>query len=208
MTNAVILKREDGTYVDNPQIEGLKIDFFGQNNIVKIEEGSVFHNVHIKCRENCTIEIGKTHPRGIRHTAIDMAGSKNGKLIIGQNTSIEGARFAMANDDNLEVYLGSNCMLSSNIVFRATDGHVIYSINSRKVLNKAKPIFIGDNVWIGAGATILKGAHVSNDSIIGTMSVVSKKFEESNVAIAGNPAKIVKTGILWDRTYIKNWSEH
>lgn len=207
MSNKIVLKRSDGSYVDNPEIEGLKIDFFGQNNLIELEEGSVFHNVQIKCRESCHIKIGKTHPRGLRHTAIDMAGSRNAKLFIGQGTSIESARFAMANDNDLFIQLGEGCMLSSNITFRSTDGHVIYSVDSKQVLNKTKPIIIGDRVWIGSGAVILKGSKVSDDSIIGTMALVAKSFEETNIVVAGNPAKIVKTGILWDRTYIKNWSE-
>lgn len=207
MTNIVILKCEDGTYIKNPQIDGLKIDFFGQDNLIEIHEGSVFHNTHIKCYKSCNIKIYKTHPRGIRNTLIDMIGSYNAGLTIKENTSIESARFSMSNEDNVYISIGKGCMLSSNIVFRATDGHVILDKDFHSLLNKSKPIYIGDYVWIGSGVTILKGVQVSNHTIIGTMSLVTKKYKESNVAIAGNPAKIVKTNISWDRTYIKNWLE-
>ena len=98
-------------------------------------------------------------------------------------------------------------MLSSNVMFRATDGHVIHHLGERKALNGSKLIHIGDSVWIGSGVTILKGAQVANDSIIGTMSLVASRFEDPNIVIGGNPAKVIKAGIAWDRTYLKNWHD-
>lgn len=52
------------------------------------------------------------------------------------------------------------------------------------------PVWIGDNVFIGTGAIILKGTHVGNDSIVGAGSVVSGTFPDG-VVIAGNPAKVI-----------------
>jgi acetyltransferase-like isoleucine patch superfamily enzyme len=206
--NSIILHKENGEILRDIQIEGLKIDFFGQGNSVEIEEGSVFHNCHFKMRERCKIVIMRTHERGLRNTVIDMAGSYDGYIEIDARTSIESARFAMANENKPYIYIGQDCMLSSNITFRATDGHVIFDINSKKILNKSKPIKIGSRVWIGSGATILKGSRVLNDSIIATQAVVSKKFELPNIIIGGNPAKILKYNINWDRQYIRDSGEY
>ena len=60
-------------------------------------------------------------------------------------------------------------------------------------------IIIGDRVWIGTQATILKNAQIANDTIIGARSVVTKKFDKSNIAIAGNPAKIIKENVAWKK---------
>jgi len=46
---------------------------------------------------------------------------------------------------------------------------------------------------------IFKGAKVSDNSIVGANSVINKKFVEENVVIAGNPAKIIKRGVNWDK---------
>ena len=52
--------------------------------------------------------------------------------------------------------------------------------------------YIGDNVFIGMGATILMGAHIGNNCIVGAGSVVSGKFGD-DVVIAGNPARVICT---------------
>lgn len=99
-------------------------------------------------------------------------------------------------------------MLSSNIVFRSSDGHVIYDLESKKIINKPKPINIQDHVWIGASVIILKGSTVCKNSIIGTASLVTKSFSEENIIIAGNPAKKVKENINWDRRYIRDSDDY
>lgn len=99
-------------------------------------------------------------------------------------------------------------MFSSGITVRAADGHTIFDINSGEVINRAKPITIGNHVWIGANSIILKGASIPNNSILGTGSVISKPFKDEFVAIAGIPADIIKRNIGWHRErifeYMKN----
>lgn len=65
------------------------------------------------------------------------------------------------------------------------------SNNVEKSINN-KPIIIGNNVWIGANAVILPGVKLGNHCVVGAGSVVTKSFEEDNLIIAGNPAKIIK----------------
>ena len=62
-----------------------------------------------------------------------------------------------------------------------------------KDIHKDQTIFIGDNCWIGMNAIILPGVSISGvNVIIAAGSVVTRSFEDSNVLIAGNPAKVVK----------------
>lgn len=56
----------------------------------------------------------------------------------------------------------------------------------------AKPIIIGNNVWIGTNAIILPEVNIADGCIVGAGSVVTKSFMKKNSIIAGNPAKIIK----------------
>jgi acetyltransferase-like isoleucine patch superfamily enzyme len=59
-----------------------------------------------------------------------------------------------------------------------------------------KPISIGDHVWIGNGATILKGVNIGGGSVVGTEAVITKDVPENSIAV-GNPGKIVRENIRW-----------
>jgi acetyltransferase-like isoleucine patch superfamily enzyme len=45
----------------------------------------------------------------------------------------------------------------------------------------------------------MKNAGLPDNTIVAAKSVVSKKFTESNTVVGGNPARVVKTGVNWDR---------
>jgi len=58
-------------------------------------------------------------------------------------------------------------------------------------LEFAKPVSIGNDVWIGGGAIICPGVSIGNGVVIGAGAVVTKSVPD-NVVIGGNPAKIIK----------------
>jgi len=57
---------------------------------------------------------------------------------------------------------------------------------------KAKPIIIGNNVWIGTNVVILPEVHIADGIVVGAGSVVTKSFTVPNCVIAGNPARVIK----------------
>lgn len=205
--NQILIKYANGELVqlDSNTIEGLAIEFLGKNSQVIIGEGSIFRNSWIKIEDNSVVHIEKTAPRGINNTGISMSGSPSSKLFINSGFSSEGCYFGMVNESRLDISIGKQCMFSTRIVFSATDGHCIFDASTKKLLNRAKPISIGSQVWIGHSVTILKGTTISDDSIIGTGSVVAKVFTEKNIIVAGNPAKIIKRNINWSRQYIDQY---
>lgn len=98
------------------------------------------------------------------------------------------------------IRIGDDCMLSENIDIWNTDSHHIINENGN-VINKNKPIIIGNHVWIGKNCSILKGVIVGDNSIIGMSSVVTKNVDKNSIYV-GNPAKKVKEGINWTRDYL------
>lgn len=199
----------DGSTIENPRIDGLEVEFLGRlGGVVEIEEGAVFRNTRIMAGGAGLITIRKTHARGINSTRIETACPyKFKKLYIDEGCSIEGARFALLNDANLLITIGKDCMLSSNIVFRAADAHTVFDVVTGAVLNRSTPIVLGDHIWVGAGVTFLKGAQVASNVVIGANSLLSRKYDEECVALAGTPARVVKQGINWDRMRIPQY-EH
>ncbi len=89
------------------------------------------------------------------------------------------------------IEIGDNCMFATNVqLYTAT--HPLHPVKRNSGLEYAKPIKIGDNVWLGGGVIVTPGVTLGNNVVVGAGSVVTKSFPD-NVVIAGNPARIIKT---------------
>jgi acetyltransferase-like isoleucine patch superfamily enzyme len=93
------------------------------------------------------------------------------------------------------ISIGDHCAIGRNVMIMDFDAHEItYEDGSQNRITA--PVSIGKHVWIGAGATILKGVTIGDNAIIGAGSVVTKDVPP-NVIVAGNPARIIRQGIQW-----------
>lgn len=117
---------------------------------------------------------------------------------IGNNFSSGGVNFNLV-DSHSEINIGSNVMCAFGITFLPTDGHSLFNKESYELLNYNNPINIGNNVWICYSATFLKGASIPDNCVVGANAVVNKSFIEDSVLIAGNPSKIIRKNIIWER---------
>jgi len=81
-------------------------------------------------------------------------------------------------------------MIGPNVgIYSAT--HPTDPIERNSGLEFARPIKIGENVWIGGGSTIYPGVTLGDNVVIAGGSVVTKSVE-ANKVVGGNPAKIIK----------------
>lgn len=92
--------------------------------------------------------------------------------------------------DAAPVTFGNHVMVGPNAQFY-TPQHPLEPELRNTLLEKAMPITVGDNVWIGGSAIICPGVEIGSNSVIGAGSVVTKDVPEY-VVVAGNPAKIIK----------------
>ncbi len=92
--------------------------------------------------------------------------------------------------DVSKVKIGDNVFMGPNVqIYTAT--HPLDKKTRNSLLEYAKPITIGNDVWIGGGAIICPGVNVGNGAIIAAGAVVVKDVPD-NVMVAGNPAVIKK----------------
>ena len=127
----------------------------------------------------------------------------------------EGAKFILTHsgDVNSELVIGDFFFMNSYSIidchFKITIGHRVqvgphcyiadFDHDLKVDVNQAfhrmhktyKAVVIKDNVWIGAGVTILKGVTIGQNSVIGAGSVVTTDIPDNVVAV-GIPAKVVK----------------
>ena len=105
------------------------------------------------------------------------------KVKMGKNSIIMNNALLMASGG---IEIGDCTMVAAHAKLISND-HDLYD---RSILTMV-PIKIGNHVWVGAGATILKGVTVGDHAIIGGGSVVNKDVPPYAVVV-GNPAKVVK----------------
>jgi len=95
------------------------------------------------------------------------------------------------------VKIGKNCLLAPHVCITAASHPIDPTLRAGGAEYTA-PITIGDNVWIGANATICPGITLGNNVVVGAGAVVTKDFPD-NVVIGGVPAKIIKYVVESDK---------
>lgn len=92
--------------------------------------------------------------------------------------------------DCAPITLGSHCFIGPNCGMY-TAVHATIAKERNLGLEKALPITVGNNVWMGGDVTILPGVTIGENTIIGAGSVVTKDIP-SNVVAAGNPCRVLR----------------
>ena len=124
-----------------------------------------FEAVRIECLPNAVVEIG--HKSYINHDSEIRCRER--------------------------VTIGNNVSIAYNVLIQDSDYHTTYDENGNPKPHTL-PITIGNDVWIGAGATILKGVTLGEGCVVAAGSVVTKNVVAHSL-VAGNPARVIKSNI-------------
>ncbi len=101
------------------------------------------------------------------------------------------ANFGFIVLDEAFVTIGDDCFLGPNVnIYTACHSTNPQERNTRQ--EWAKPVTVGNNVWIGGNVTILPGVTIGDNCTIGAGSVVTHSIPANSIAV-GNPAKVIKT---------------
>jgi len=93
--------------------------------------------------------------------------------------------------DVMKVVIGSRTLMGPNVqLYTAT--HPVSHVERASGLEYAKPIVIGEDVWIGGSAVICPGVTIGDRTVIGAGSVVTKDIP-ADVFAAGNPCRVIRS---------------
>jgi len=156
---------------------GKKTIFYG---IIKFKRAS---NSIINIGDNVRFRSSETSNLiGINHKCIIATHLPKANLKIGNNCGFSGTVIGCFN----EITIGNDLKCGANTLITDSDWHLNDARSS-----PPKPIKIGNNVWIGYGAIIMKGVTIGDNVLIGAGSVVTKDIP-ANVIAGGNPCKVIK----------------
>jgi acetyltransferase-like isoleucine patch superfamily enzyme len=119
-----------------------------------------------------------------------------------------GAKSVLGQECTISAYqhvrIGEQCVIADRAMFIDFD-HGIVEVDRPIRLQGIykRDVEVGNNVWIGYGACILRGVHVGDNSVIGTNAVVTKDVP-ANAVVGGIPARIIRMReapehLHWDR---------
>ncbi len=197
-SNTVVL--EDGAYLYGEHIQSIHIA--GVNNRVVI--GANCHLTRTQffiSGNNNLITLGSDCSAYNTEFHIEQNGNE---IRIGNGVTFHGRDsypIHLALDEGSKIIIDEDCMFSNNIQMRSTDSHSIVDLHGNR-LNPAKDIVIGKHCWLGLSCILLKGTEIAPHTVVAAGSVCSKNYSESNCIVAGNPAKVVKKEVDWDRKFI------
>ena len=141
---------------------------------------SAFAFLHCRSRKAAPVTVGRRC--GIYNGCFFDLGP-DGEVCIGDYSALVGVIV----QTNGSVIIGNYCFLAHEVVIADS----FAAVPSDDALGASDDcVRLGDDVWVGAGAVLLKGARIGNGAVIGAGTVVD--FEVPPCAIvAGNPARIV-----------------
>ena len=206
--NRITIIDDNGEHSLGPEgFPGLDININGSNNNVRIEMPLRFS----ECRlvivgDNNSFSIRSSNKTRMLKVFFYLA---DGCAIdIGRDCHINNNVSIMAKEKSgCRISIGNNCAIAMECILRCGDGHTLVNEYNGEPLNEPDDITIGNHVWIGARTIVLKRSYIAENSVVGAMSLVNKRFDIPNILIGGVPAKIIKSGINWDLADYQNYME-
>lgn len=205
-----IIKEEKDfhTIVDNtvsgmPILVDSSITFIGKNNILYCEDNVKLVNSRISFKGNNSV-IFLSSSMSSYQLVTDIF--HNSVCYFGENSTLNG-RLHISISEQKHFFVGDDCLISFDCWVRTADPHLIYDCTTGIRKNRSKSVFLGDHVWIGQHAMLLKGTRIGSGSFIGAMSLVSGKEVESNTCYAGNPAKKVAENVFFTKDSVHSYGK-
>lgn len=114
----------------------------------------------------------------------------SGNLVVGEGT-IFGHHCTIGARDSISI--GRDCLIAEMVSIRDHDHRFErLDLPTREQGDHVAAVTIGDNVWIGAKVTVVKGVRIGHNAVVGANAVVTRDIPANAVA-AGIPARVIRT---------------
>lgn len=198
MNNNKIFVDSKKSFLENNSV----ITFKGKGNILFVENGVRLSNSRIDFNgDNALVYLSASRFCYYLGISANYASC----IFVGKNNYING-RLNLITSERKNIIIGGEGLISFGIFIRTADPHLIYSCETKHRINPSRSVIMGDHVWIGQNAMLLKGSVIGSGSIIGGGGVLSNKVIPSNVSAVGNPAKIIAQNIFFKNECVHNWT--
>lgn len=200
-------KPEDLTQLKMNKFEGTvptmvhsQISFAGERNILYFDDAVRLENCSICFAGNDSVLYfsRNKYPYKVRIWLYSES-----TVAFGENNYMNNIVSITASEQK-NVMTGSDCLFSRDVCIRNSDAHLLFDVETKRRINDG---YVGDHVWIGQDAMLLKGAHIASGAVLGAGAVLSNKIIPSNTVWAGNPAKQIRQGVIWDGRCVHGWTK-
>ena len=183
MAKSELEKLRAGEYYcyDDPEVDGLKENAIIWNQKFNALDSQDFEGQKKLLHEN----LGSYGEDSWLSQGFRCDNGKN--IYIGKNFT---GNYNIIMLDIREIYIGDNVMIGPNTLI-VTVNHPMTPMGRRKHLGIAKPVHIGNDVWIGGNATILPGVTIGNNVVVAAGAVVTHDVPD-NTLVGGVPAKKIR----------------
>lgn len=192
-------------------IDTLRLSRKCKGNVKCLRYSRIFIDKTAKLNVNTNFAIGtKENPRSKIETRFSMG--KNSQLTVDGDFFVGfGSDIRIFDNANLRlgsgylnsavqivcaknIEIGNDVAIARDVIIRDTDAHEIIDENHQK----EKEVKIGNHVWIGTRAIIMKGVKIGDGAVIAAGAVVTKDVP-ANCIVAGVPAKVIRENVEWKK---------
>jgi len=151
----------------------------------KAWDGSAYMPSEFKLMSDSSLTVNGVF---VIHTGCSISVNAGGRLVVGSGYASNNITI----DCFERIVIGQAVAISKSVTIRDGDSHVIDGKNPI-----SGPITIGNHVWIGLNATILKGVSIGDGAVIAAGAVVTRDVP-ANALVGGVPARIIRSNVTWE----------
>ena len=162
--------------------------------VIRLGRGIRFYQATRLCGEGAIrigdrTTIGYPIGGGFANSRCELqARSPEAVIVVGSSVGINNGFLAIAVRN---ITIGDRCLIGKDVQILDFDAHGVDPNERRSSSGRVSPVVLGENVWVGNDAIILKGVRIGRNAIVAAGSVVTVDEYPEDSIVGGNPARVI-----------------